>query len=181
MARVTRQSSASANIIRSLRKRTIFLTEKRTRKVMIRPPPLVGTYRTFKRKHPTCEGTSKVNPTGPLELIESIISRNTSILKVFIEDMADAAEVHDQFTNAVSLIRKGKVIPTCKLRAVVRSLRKSGVFIRSPDKKKSLQEFSKVILVKKRIEAKDLKSEKAIYKSQSPLIRKLAMRKSCGS
>lgn len=177
MVRVTRQNPA--NIIRSLRKRTIFFTEKPKPKVMIRPPPLVGTYRTFKRKHPTCEEKSKVNPKGPLKLIESMISTKTSILKVFYEDMAAASEAHIQFTNAVSFIRKGKVIPTCKLKSVVSSLKKSGVFIRSSDKKKSPQEFSKVILVRKRIEAKHLKCEKTIYKSQNPLIRKLAMKKSC--
>lgn len=160
-------------VIRALLNRSILDNKQPTPTALKKPRILIGTFRRFARKQPVFKEDSKAIPSGPLKLVESMISRKNSIEEVFSEDM----DVDDKFTDPLSFIRRGAVIPTCQLRKVVSSLKKSGVFLRSSGKKRSPKEFSEIKLVRKRIDSKYIKGGKTI--APNPLIRRLAMRKNC--
>lgn len=167
--RLTRQQSSA--VIRALLSKSIFNTTQPKQTVLIKRRILIGTFRRFKRKP---SKPSKAIRRGPLKLIESLISRKTSVEEVFSKDV----DAYVKFTNPVSFIRRGAVIPTCQLRKVVSSLRKSGVFIRCSDQKRVPKEFSQVKLVRKRIEPTYIKGSRGTI-GMNPLIKRLAMRKNC--
>lgn len=171
--RVTRQSSKNKLVLRTLRSRTVLASETRKNRTRRRKLVLIGTFRRFPEKEKV-----EVRKNGPLKLIETLLSGESSIQKIFEEDMASAKSMKFTTPNPVSFIRNGTIIPTSQLKQVVSCLKKSGVLIGNTDKNESRKEFSKVMLVRRKMEKKDITSRRESH-SENPLIRRLAMRKRC--